>query len=228
MSIIRATGMHAMWGFSPSKNLFPSLTKIEDTNEGPIRILLLEPSDPRHILQTIANYTLKRSSDKEEHCVRPIHFYVVENQMETMARHFLLLHICFDWNIPVRQRAALFLDIYGNLLIQEKSEEYVKKAGKILIDFTCMDFSSAESKEISLNVLKKLFDLSNLKFKERDDLERIFTSWFTSRKKCLVSRDYDIRELRDCRLRNYYGERYDNQKVLLTGITKHKLGKLHQ
>ena len=54
--------------------------------------------------------------------------------METLARHFLLLVNVFDWEIPIRQRATLFLEIFGNTLLQERTSRYIERKGKELIE----------------------------------------------------------------------------------------------
>lgn len=35
-----------------------------------------------------------------------------------MARHLLLLRVAQDWELPIRQRANAFLEIFGNCLVQ--------------------------------------------------------------------------------------------------------------
>ena len=50
--------------------------------------------------------------------------------------------------------------------------------------------------------LKGLCYLSSLTFRERDELEVVFKSW-------AMDVEFNVRMLRDYRLRHYYGERYD-------------------
>lgn len=44
--------------------------------------------------------------------------YVWESQPEVLARHLLLLQVAQDWELPVRQRANLLLEVFGNCLVQ--------------------------------------------------------------------------------------------------------------
>lgn len=44
--------------------------------------------------------------------------YVWESQMEVVARHLLLLQVAQDWELPIRQKANVFLEIFGNCLVQ--------------------------------------------------------------------------------------------------------------
>lgn len=51
-------GQHVMWGFSPAVDLLDSPCKdgpMEDGNEEPLNILLVQPGDVRHIIKTIAS-----------------------------------------------------------------------------------------------------------------------------------------------------------------------------
>ena len=50
--------------------------------------------------------------------------------------------------------------------------------------------------------------LDNLKFKERDALEDVISSYYSSH-------DYDIERYRDTRLRAHYKERYDVRKNMV-------------
>lgn len=44
--------------------------------------------------------------------------YVWESQIEVLARHLLLLKVAQDWELPIRQRANAFLEIFGNCSVQ--------------------------------------------------------------------------------------------------------------
>lgn len=44
--------------------------------------------------------------------------YVWEGQIEVLARHLLLLKVAQDWELPIRQRANAFLEIFGNCSVQ--------------------------------------------------------------------------------------------------------------
>ena len=50
--------------------------------------------------------------------------------------------------------------------------------------------------------------MDNLKFKERDALEDVISSYYSSH-------DYDIERYRDTRLRAHYKERYDVRKNMV-------------
>lgn len=198
-------GIHSMWGFSPSMNLlsFESLHQFcsaddkgpnildrneEGENENVINILLVQPSDPRHIIHTLSQKIRKGSS------VRPINFFILEQETEVLARHLLLLHVFFD-KIPIRHRAALFLEIYGNALIQQKTETYIAIVGSLLRELMYKGNRYD-------GVLTNMINFDHLKQRDRDEIDHVFKSW-------TPENQFDVISLRDHRLRGYYGDRYD-------------------
>lgn len=50
--------------------------------------------------------------------------------MEVAARHLLLLQVAQDWELPMRQKANVFLEIFGNCLVQVR----VLATGRSLTD----------------------------------------------------------------------------------------------
>ena len=43
-----------------------------------------------------------------------------------LARHLLLINIAFDWELPMRQRANLYLEVFGNCLVQVRRRCFVR------------------------------------------------------------------------------------------------------
>jgi dynein assembly factor 3 len=130
-SVLMSLGMVNMWGFSPAFDMLhggPGLKALTEapskaplaasdaSNEDgsidtdPIRILLIGPGDIRHAIATIAH--------RKRYATRPLHIYIYEKSIETLARHFLLLQIAQDWQLPIRQRCNLFLEVFGNSRVQ--------------------------------------------------------------------------------------------------------------
>lgn len=207
-------GFHSMWGFSPSRNFLDiqhqSSTKKKkeqalddsyDNNQEPLNILLVEPSDPRHIIHTISRRHRQSSKSQNKKVGlkknRPINFYILETQSEVIARHILLLHILFDDEIQIRQRAALFLEVFGNSLVQKKTEVYIGSVGTLLRELIFDD-------DRYNGRLKTITNFDHLKQRERDEIEKVFKSWTSCEQN-----EFDAILLRDHRLRGYYGERYD-------------------
>jgi hypothetical protein len=182
-------GFHSIWGFSPSINLLQYFAQDEVTGAGsrnPIRILLLHPSDPRHIMKSIANNI--RNNE------RPIHFYLMVASPELLARHLILLHVFFDCKVSIRHRAIKFLEIFGNTLLSKRSGDYFLNCTSYL--------DKLLSDEVTSGAMKSMVELTFLKQSVRDELSKIFRSWSSSE-------SFDIVTLRDHRMRSYYGNRYD-------------------
>lgn len=100
-------------------------------------------------------------------CSRTRQFYVNDSPPEVLARHLLLLYIVMDWEIPIRQRCNLFLEVFGNAMVQLRTAGYIAQAGRALVDVVCNQSG----------LLGDISDFSLLKFKDRDALERVFKLW---------------------------------------------------
>ena len=123
---------------------------------------------------------------------------MVDTPAEVMARQFLLMHVLMDWEIPIRQRSILFLEIFGNALVTGRTARYIDSVARGLVELITDGY----------HPLSDVFDLTNLKFRDRDYIENTFKSWF-------ADVPYDVESLRDQRLRHYYGDRYDVKKNVL-------------
>lgn len=226
-------GVHSMWGFSPSMNLLDpyqiarrhnradekhaEANDKEEKEENkilmPLNILLVQPSDPRHIIHTIAQRNRKSkkgppsSSSSPHHDLhdRTINIYILEGQAETLARHILLLHIFLD-DIQIRHRAALFLEVFGNTLVQKRTEQYIADTASLLREliYSKYDHIDDNGRNVKCNnrFLRKIINFNHLKQRELDEIDHIFKSWS-------METEFDIESYRDYRLRGYYGDRYD-------------------
>lgn len=112
--------------------------------------------------------------------------------MEVIARDILLLEILNDFDVPLRQRANTFLEVYGNCKVQERTSSYVEQLGSDLRNLV----SSGRGR------LGGIIDLGLLKYREKDELEDCFKSYSPS------SFPFDIQAYRDHRMRGYYAERF--------------------
>ena len=91
----------------------------------------------------------------------------------------------------------LFLEIHGNARLRERSAEYLAARGRLLADVTLGSAPSGVCSEAHER-LTALFDLSQLRFKERDALADVFSSY--------ASRvPLDLPAARDERMRALYG-----------------------
>jgi len=180
------TGFTPCWGFTPAQDLLEVMNTKSTTTTTPIKCLLVNPGDIRHVIKTVSRRRRRETKPK------PIHFYLLEEKTEVLARHMMLLSILCDAKIPIRQRAHIFLEVYGNLLIQERTEKYVERVARDLIGVVCDDEG----------FLSKIVNLSALKYKVRDELETIFKSYS-------VKVPFEAETFHDHRQRGLLKARYD-------------------
>jgi dynein assembly factor 3 len=114
------------------------------------KILLVGTLDPRFIISTIAQHPR-------------VQFYVIENQAPVIARHVLLLDIFFMLQLPAQERIDLFLEVYANILLRDKTAQWINEYVSTLINH--------------LVAPHPFLDFSLLKFRERDDIEFVFKFW---------------------------------------------------
>jgi len=201
---MKTLGHHGFWGFSSGFDMLEALREsgigsLEASSENvePIRILLVHACDIRHILATITRRRRHSGKGKDRKQLRPVHFYMLESPLEVIARNIVMLELLNDFEVPIRQRANIFLEVFGNCKVQIRTGRYLEQLGHELRQLVV----SGKGR------LEDLVDLSCLRYKERDSLEEIFKSY--SRKTI-----FDMENLRDHRLRGLYEERYDSRVAL--------------
>ena len=210
-SRVDALGSQSLWGFSAALDVLEPFP--EGDEEAPVNVLLMCPGDVRHILRTLG----ERRFGSEKKMQRPIHFYIYEDLVELLARHLLLLRVALDWELSIRKRAALFLEIFGNAMLQEETAAYLGKLGDELAGLAYGN--DAES------LLGYVVDLDKLKFKERDLLiSDAFTYW--ARGSC------NLADLWNRRIRSTLGSRYDSRTGVFdwdyrSGLEKQGAGIVH-
>jgi hypothetical protein len=190
-------GFIQFWGNSPARDIAADPRLIPDEAqpaeaEEPLSILLSGASDLRHVLMTIAQSQRRQSK-------RPLHFFIHDNAVETVARHVLFLYLLTDQNMTMRERSEVFLSLYGNTLIREKDETYLNSCYRELLDIVAGQSS---------HPVTKLIDFGSLKYKDRDELSDVINGWATKH-------PFDIETLRDQRMRGYYRTRYDYRVNLM-------------
>ena len=87
--------------------------KKKNATEEPLNVLLAQPGDMRHVIKTLAQ--------RRRHPKRPVHFYISEQTVECFARHLILFRILADWELPIRYRTNVFLEVYGNATVQRRT-----------------------------------------------------------------------------------------------------------
>ena len=121
-----------------------------------------------------------------------------------LARQLLLLSIALESELPRRERAELFLEIFANTRLRPKAALCVSRHARILGQVLAQNEGP----------LAPYIDLSLLKMKQRDALEAVLSAWRDGgASACGGAASSD--EARDGRLRQYYKDRYDARANVL-------------
>ena len=117
------------WGFTPAIDVFKGTELNPVNDEKEINLLFSETGgDARHVLKTIADL-LPLKSAKE----KPINIYFHEKSKECLARLVLFLTLICETGIARRERMEMFLDLYANSLLREKTAQYLEEVTRELI-----------------------------------------------------------------------------------------------
>ena len=100
-----------------------------------INILMSETGgDARHLLKSVADILPLKSARKN-----PINIYVHDTHKENLARLVLYLTLLCETGISKRERMEMFLDFYGNVLMRDKSNQYLDEIAHELIQLVTED-----------------------------------------------------------------------------------------
>lgn len=198
-TVAKSMGHHAHWGFSSGFDFIEAVctgrTSSSTNTDEPINILLVQPGDIRHILYTISRRRRHRSHFGGK--LPKVNFYLVESPIEALARDLLLLQTLTDFEVPIRQRANIFLEIFGNNNVQKRTGEYIESLGKQL------KLLSAKG----TGRLDHVIDFCQLNYREKDMFEAALQAY-------AMSFPYEMDKLYDHRQRGLYEDRFDSRKAL--------------
>ncbi|XP_017347855.1 dynein axonemal assembly factor 3 [Ictalurus punctatus] len=184
---LEGAGCVTWWGFGPARDL---LEAGMPRPQGELNVLLVGSGDPRHILKTISGL---KDTDS-------LHVWVMENSMEVVARQLLLLYIALSApeSMGMQEKTEVFLELFGNSEIRSQTDNKLKDVAARLA------LSISDSLDTDSHTHPCL-DTSLLKFKERDELARIFERW----KRPDSAHALSMRKVWDARVRQHLGTRYD-------------------
>lgn len=174
------------WGVSPAID-FLDVGVGKDMDE--VNVLLIGQADCRHIIKTLAN--------KYKHEDKQVNFYVVENCMEIIARQMVMSLIMLEplEDIGLQNKTLMFMEFYGNSLVRPSTTKYIANKSYHLRNMI------TDSQMLFEKV--PMFDISYLKYKQRDYLDTLFKFWSSP------NRDFDIVKIWDNNLRRLTKTRYD-------------------
>lgn len=195
--MVEAVGWISFYGLSPAIDFFKytGIDPCDDDRE--INILLSDCADLRHIFRSITDQLPLRKS-KREH---KLNIWIHERNLECIARDLLFLTLICETNYSKRERMELFLDLYANTMIRDKTDAYLQSTTNELIQLVTED-------ERCQSVIKPIVHFDNLKFKERDELEDVISSYYNVH-------PFDIERMRDDRLRHFFADRYDVRRNMV-------------
>ncbi|XP_045618135.2 uncharacterized protein Dnaaf3 [Procambarus clarkii] len=184
-------GLFNWWGFSPPVNLLSYMDGKRSLGDT-MQVVVIGAGDPRHLLLMMARY---RSSHNPR-----LRVYVLEAQVELYARVLLLMGASLQQGLGLRERAALLLDLWGNLCLRPTSKGYLELAARRL----SISVTDAAQYQTLLGVISA----EKLKYRERDAIEAVCRTWYT-----LTPKQYDPALCWDLRLRHLLKTRYDNRQA---------------
>lgn len=195
-------GSVSWWGLSPALDLqaeSPPMAPDSQANTEhgtpELDVLLLGSVDGRHLLRTLAQAALWPS--------RKFHFYVLENNLEAVARHILFFSLALEdpEKMGLQERSEVFLEVWGNALLRPSVAAFVRaQAERLALLVPEPDRLAEQLPWLSLGALK---------FRERDALEAVFRFWTGGEK---GPETFPMSRLWDMRLRHYLGSRYDARR----------------
>ncbi|XP_025841027.2 dynein axonemal assembly factor 3 [Vulpes vulpes] len=192
-------GSVSWWGLSPALDLQaespPVDSDLRDNTEPrtpELDVLLVGSVDGRHLLRTLARAALWPR--------RRLHFYVLENNLEAVARHMLIFSLALEEpeKMGLQERSETFLEVWGNALLRPQVAAFVRAQADRLAHLV----PEPDRLEEQLPWLS----LGALKFRERDALEAVFRFWAGGEKD---PEAFPMSRFWDSRLRHYLGSRYD-------------------
>ena len=156
---------------TPAINAFKGVADVDvNKTKDEVNILFSEiGGDGRHVFKTIGDLAIEVEEEREQ----PINLYIHETKKENLARLLLFLTLFCETGMSIRERMELFLDYFANALIRDRSANYLDEIVPELIKLVTDD-------ERCESVIKEIIDFETIKFKDRDEIEDVISSWLTA------------------------------------------------
>lgn len=114
-------GFVQFYGYTPCINMF-NQSKIDFTaDDRDLNFLVSETSDLRHIMKSISDLV---PLHKDRH--HKLNIYLHEKEHGVLARDLLFLTIMCETSLSKRERMELFIDLYANCLLRDKTDAYLQ------------------------------------------------------------------------------------------------------
>uniref|UniRef100_A0A2K5RGV2 Dynein axonemal assembly factor 3 n=1 Tax=Cebus imitator TaxID=2715852 RepID=A0A2K5RGV2_CEBIM len=195
-------GSVSWWGLSPALDLQAESPPVDPDSQADtvhsvpeLDVLLLGSVDGRHLLRTLSRAKLWPR--------RRFNFFVLENNLEAVARHMLIFSLALEEpeKMGLQERSETFLEVWGNALLRPPVATFVRAQADLLAHLV--------PEPDRLGEQLPWLSLRALKFRERDALEAVFRFWAGGEK---GPEAFPMSRLWDSRLRHYLGSRYDARR----------------
>ena len=157
------------WGYSPSFNILENMDPAESDE---VNVFLLGSADGRHFIEAMSG------SDPAPESFKELTFWILEQNLMTMARQMLFITILYDTEITDSQeKAKIILEIMGNTELRTSTFKYLIKKSEELRQTAVHEANKEEGEENKLSSKWIEVDMSWLRYKDLDLLEGIFKFW---------------------------------------------------
>lgn len=180
------------WGISPALDLQEEYLNHGDISAYELNFLVIGGSDARHLIKTLAQ--------AYRHSRRYMNFFVVDGCPELIARQLLLLSMSFEKTsrVGLLEKTRRLLEIHGNILLRTPTSRYlIAKSRELTKMITNPHY---------MNIIMPFVSIEQMKYRERDYMEQLFTFWTTGN-----SNQFNACDLWEQRLRHSLGVRYDTR-----------------
>uniref|UniRef100_A0A8C2YI63 Dynein axonemal assembly factor 3 n=1 Tax=Chinchilla lanigera TaxID=34839 RepID=A0A8C2YI63_CHILA len=181
-------GSVSWWGLSPALDL---------TAVGP------RPQGPSSMGRRAPRARALRGGGAGARDLRAGSFYMLEHNLEAVARHMLLFSLALEdpEKMGLQERSETFLEVWGNSRLRAPVAAFVRaQAARLALLVPEPDRLARELPWLRLCALK---------FRERDQLEAVLRFWSGGER---GPEAFPVGRLWDARVRHYLGSRYDARR----------------
>ncbi|KAI2593219.1 dynein axonemal assembly factor 3, partial [Homo sapiens] len=126
-------GSVSWWGLSPALDLQAESPPVDPDSQADtvhsnpeLDVLLLGSVDGRHLLRTLSRAKFWPR--------RRFNFFVLENNLEAVARHMLIFSLALEEpeKMGLQERSETFLEVWGNALLRPPVAAFVRAQADLL------------------------------------------------------------------------------------------------
>ena len=129
-------GFVSFYGLTPAINWFEqSEVDIVNDDSKDVNVLLSEVGDIRHVLKSLSDILIRKTTPRQH----ALNIYLHDKQFENLARALLFLTLICETSFSKRERMELFLDLWGNCKIRDKTDAYLQGVVNELIQLVTED-----------------------------------------------------------------------------------------